>query len=409
MPIIESNKIKHYKYRDGEILKILSSSMNFNVNFVKPLYGTSFGLPLPNGSYTGALAMIEYGKVDLHANIRSISRFGTQNLSMLTTIEICEFFFLTPKHVPGTKYLNISIFWIYDFNVRIFMVILLSLIAILWYLMQLIAKRYIHSNGGGSGESPNLLEIILIIFKVFHFGPVVKQHQHTYNRIILSTLLLFSIIVCYSYQGTIVSQLSAGPENQDMMTIEDVIKSEMPILSHTSEPDMFKPPPGTPIDVNSVNYKLLQRNTVNNTAPDANVELLARDKNFVYLLRQNYVNYYKANNFNQKTGRDFFHVVPESPLSYICTYTVPKSSPYKKKMNEILLETIEFGFGQYGMIAAKRDNLLNYTKRTRMGSIDVKNDIRISIGNLTILFLVWGILLTVALVVFIVELAWFNY
>lgn len=396
--------IKRYKYVDGEVLYILSESMKFSVNYIKT-NNDVFGVSLPNGSSTGGIELIDNYKADFHSNIRTMGHFKTQNTLFLYAIEFVDMFFILPKANPEPQRINIFVIELFDMTGRYILVIVLIITTLIWYTLD---RLWRITSPDPHYQPKNLTEIILIIYSTQYVCSV-KDTKILHNRIILVTLFLIAMVISNSYQGTIVRQLSTLPAGRDFQTVEEVADSPLHVIIYASSTNMFDPTPNSTIDKNSARYKIYMKNTVNNTMAKYHMTKMAADRNFTMLMRRNFVNYFKANFFNNETGRDLFHIVPDSPVTYHSSFIVPKKSPYTVKFNEGLLRSVEFGFVLFGWQQAKQSNDLNYIRRTKLGIIEGNREIKIKLEHLEMLFVLWGIMLLIAGITFLLEITYKRY
>lgn len=92
-----------------EILLVLAAKINFTLNFVID-YSSKFGYQLPNGSWTGMLAKVADGKVDIAANgyWKSANRLKTFDFSF--PFDLVEVSMLVKKTEEDHRYLFLAPF-----------------------------------------------------------------------------------------------------------------------------------------------------------------------------------------------------------------------------------------------------------------------------------------------------------
>lgn len=118
-----------------------------------------------------------------------------------------------------------------------------------------------------------------------------------------------------------------------------------------------------------------------------------------------------ANFYDEKTGDDLIHVVKETPISFLTSYNVPKTSPFISTLNNLLIAVKEFGFFEKTNL-----NILNYLNLKRIQrfkkALKIRYDNRritlVHLGNVFKFFLS---LIFISFITFLMELVvhWWKF
>ncbi|XP_012150346.2 uncharacterized protein LOC105663758 [Megachile rotundata] len=201
---------------------------------------------------------------------------------------------------------------------------------------------------GSSKESPRNLdshskslkppEIHSCLSSIFDFletlcYPFQKGSSITQNCL-LSASLFFSLIVNGVYESCLVSSLNKPFHYPQLRTLEDVVDSGKPVITkYANLKNVF-------VDESPLDRQLIQRIHVirsNRSTKD----IVVFDKKI------SITRYYtmKLGNFSyfDKDGNDMLHVVDECPMNYRVAYVLRSNSPYRERVDFVLLRSREAG------------------------------------------------------------------
>lgn len=108
--------------------------------------------------------------------------------------------------------------------------------------------------------------------------------------------------------------------------------------------------------------------------------------------------------YDPKTGEDIIHVIKESPISFLTSYVVPKTSPFVSKLNKLIIYSRECG-----IFERTSQNLKNYLQMRRVKRfIDFSSSGRVEEKKITLVhmknvFLYYLVCVSVCCVAFLYE------
>lgn len=349
---------------DGSIFTVLQKVMNFKPVFYEPSSFNDSQLIL-NKNISKVHNIIENDKVDINAIISTMQKLDSKNILFLQNVDILKICYLVPKQIVGVNYL-VSQFNIFDVPLQIltagtFIIVTIYFVAAT-KLKSKIGKKYksIGSN-------------LLVLWQIINSASVNKLENQK-NRIILSSIMFYSLIICSTYQGIIINRLMQEPRANEIDTLDDVDKSGLQIISTIF--DVFKPSTNEEADENLLLYRLYKKQVYN---PEI-YGVMSRLKdvhNMSVVAQIRHAQWVKTLMYDVKTGKDLYHIVKEMALYYQRSFMVPKTSPYREMMNEAIFYAIEFGFYELGHKEGYYLTLSGIYDRTKAGfykerTIDIK-------------------------------------
>lgn len=389
-----NNHLLRYKFTDGTILTCFQQTMNFSFNFLSkkcfhPKYFQS------NSSPSGIYALIENNEIDIPSISTHITSLETSNIAFLQAMDFIELCYIVPKQDVPINYL-ITQFEIFDFDTKIIFIISMTVLIIVWSSIE-----FIRSKIGQKYDS--FTDILMIIGQAQNVNAI-KNFSKYNNRAILMFVVIFFLVICNTYQGIIASNLVHQPQAKEIDTLEEVVKSKLTVMSAVI--DAFRLTPDD-IKSNSILYRLSKRTSQfidskefffdsNNTIQAA---ILVRTKDAAIII---------PSIFNNKTGRDVYHVVNEKVLKLHRSYMIPKNSPYRLRFTELLAQLVEFGFIVLALEDFEEMKHLYYMNRTKAGFGEQLRTVVIKMEHLDLLIILWFGCLGVSAIVFVSEIV-FNY
>lgn len=204
-PVFDSNNtLIRYKLRDGNLIDSIAKTINFTPIYFTPTDGLTYGGALNNGTLLGSILDIDSGVADILGNIRPIKSYGQANAQFLFPADEMKFTFLVPKMDEDFA---VSFLRIYDTATSFALFSMFLATALIWYVLQNVNLR-IKSNF----YVPHFLEehldrdlmrtedILQMLFGIM-LQVSQKSRRKIYERCLFISVVLFSMIVSYTYQG----------------------------------------------------------------------------------------------------------------------------------------------------------------------------------------------------------------
>lgn len=369
----------------------LSTTMNFKLKrLTKNAFNQSYFKP--NNKIPGYLAVVENNEVDMSSTSTLITMMDTENIGFLNVFDFLQISYMVPKKIVNFNYL-VTQFEIFDLTT--IAIILLSFITliILWYSIEKIRSK--------TGRKHQTMSDLFLIVIQSQNKVGINNFSMLNNRGILISIVVFSFIISSTYESIISSRLVNEPKVREIDTLEELDRSGLNIL--TTIPDVFNPS-SEDIDQNSLLYRLYKKQNYVSYSDD----VLSNKTNTCLLTRSKIAIYVIAINFDKTTGKDLFHIVKEKPLHLHRSFIVPKTSPYRERMNEILMRSIESGFVRFATNEGLFEVFRKYIIRTKAGFGEQPRNVVIKIEHFKPLILMFGSCLGFSGIIFVLEICYFN-
>ncbi|XP_032683148.1 uncharacterized protein LOC116849770 [Odontomachus brunneus] len=221
----------------------------------------------------------------------------------------------------------------------------------------------------------------------------------TAQKALLLGTLFFGLIVTGLYQSCLVSSLSDPFHYPELKTLEDVANSNLTIVTKY---DNLKQNTFTE---NTTLAKRL-KNKVKVVFSDKRTnDMVAFGKDVIALGRYASIKLDNLSNYFDEDGNELLHIVEEFPTTYLLSYVVQIYSPYRERINDLLLRMQEAGLVGlwyrnmvYPMYADEQ--------RRKMAKSDRRIKLTLEYYSLTFLGLSLGLLCCA--IVFLAELYFAN-
>jgi hypothetical protein len=220
----ENKKIIKYEELDGEMASMFEKYLDAKINYITATANFTLGFPLPNGSFTGTLGQIENLVADMSCNCRLLQYQNTSNCAYLDPVDVINMKYMVPKQNATSIKLQFSILQMFSFQGRCIFLIVCVLMIILWYFIDAISIVIFDDHE----SSQTLKDLIFNSISVLSSVAIPdKKITKSHDRIILAFLLMFSLTVCNTFQGTITSLLSSPKKTHEINTLQELIKSDL--------------------------------------------------------------------------------------------------------------------------------------------------------------------------------------
>lgn len=382
---------KKYELACSEILYTIKRLMNMTLEYVEPNDGEEFGYIHSNGTYMGSLGEVEYERVDISVVLRSIAEYKEAlNLYFLTPVIIVKFCFVVPNNF-------------YPLTFEVFphkFVDNITLVLVIFSMFMLILVTYVIDTLTKSRTS--IIKIALSYFSLYNNVSIVSTPTKLYSRLLCGTMLIFTIIMSNSYQGSIIRQLNTMGSAANIETIEQLLASDL-IIRVPSGPDKYiRDFQSFPKE--SRQKRLIDKQIVTETSSAIQIKYAAYDRKAAIMCPNFFIEIYETIFLSNVTGESLINYVPECVFEYYMSVMVPKSSPFINHFNRIIQLVIEAGLIEYQYDRGKAESKLAYTRQVKEGIFFEKTERLLSMKELQTLFTYYCIWLGIAFIVLIIEI-----
>lgn len=161
-----------------------------------------------------------------------LTSVNTRNTAFLNQVSICEWLYVIRKEAQPKSQLSCHLTEAFDKRARWAYGVVFISFALIWYLLLKLQRK----------SSISFSKLLLLTIGMQSAGSVnIRTNMSTSVRILLSSLLIFSLIMCNAYQGKIVSGLTNPKKLPDIDKLENLLDNGFNFTVFTLMPDFFKP------------------------------------------------------------------------------------------------------------------------------------------------------------------------
>lgn len=328
--------------------------------------------------------------------INFVFLLGTNNTIFLYPHLLAESVFIVKKQQPKDKRLTVMPWQNYTYplnclHIFIFVtsILFLSITEILFQWKHLHRDRMLVI----VAESATLMFSFLEEHSI-----TLTKWTRIYQRLFLCGIIMYSMLLTGVFKGTIVKELNHPLVSEDPQYASEVINSNRGVIYFISIHSIYR----KFANDNDLMMTKLSKRRVNCEWEQCLWDIIRKD--VTMLVRDNYA-YMEATNFwDNKTGDDLYHIVPEPAITFFSAMTATKGSPYQRKLNELILQCTESGVIQHGITSAQHSLKLTYLRKYLIGNFTPKPvDRPINMKNIDMVLLVFMIMLGISTIVFLGE------
>lgn len=183
---------------------------------------------------------------------------GTKNCGYLTPVDLVNLKYVTRKRSKKEKLLSFHILQAFDIKSKQIYAFTTLCLTLSWYLINKMKKKLL--------KAENDFEILSLVLTVISIqcsvSAPIKKFNSFHHKIFISVLLVSALIICNSFQGSIVSNLSSPPKSTDINTLDELIARNVKLSAMVLIPNLFKPNHDES-NVNEIQKKIYSRQIPN--------------------------------------------------------------------------------------------------------------------------------------------------
>ncbi|KAG5671016.1 hypothetical protein PVAND_001236 [Polypedilum vanderplanki] len=356
------------RLQDSEILKILSKFADFKIKFVKSPDGINHGYQASNNTFTGSLGMVEYERADFAANARLVAEYNTSNSLCLFPTTTTKLKFSVPKKYWDEVNILTGIYKFLDDKLKLAILILGLVLPILAYICDYIS-------GVKQNSFFNEVTLYYTKFQAIMSFVSVKLPKNWSSRCIVGSVVLFWLIIGNTYSGKMIEFLNTNSGLKQIESIDELMQSDLIVKIPYPMASLFE---GN-FENTSRSHQLINKIVTKSREmekigdPNAFVDVhnmaeMIRSKKYALLFLDNLIDHVEKFYYNSK-GNNIMTHIEETPYEYYYATSVPKTSAFVERFNEIIMKSFEAGISKYQMSEAMIDNDLFYIKRMKEGKV----------------------------------------
>lgn len=228
------------------------------------------------------------------------------------------------------------------------------------------------------------------------------------TRIVIAAILFYNLITSSLFQSSITKNLNTNQVKGRITSVDGLIANHFKI----GMPPYIAPIFGDLDGLNKVNILMRQSGqTIEEIKQPYQFfdGFLLDDDKHAYLWSESYVDTYLNQYYDSNTGENLFEHIPEVVFEFYVSLMAPKSSPFIERFNEVLVQFVETGIGNYHKSRAKADMNMNWIWRLLNGKTPRPRDKAIKWNDVAPLFNVYWFCCSVSFGVFFVEIIFHKF
>ena len=315
------------KYLDDFILEILASRMNFTINASEP--SSMDSIEFQNGTITGALKDIGFYNKDIIMTSKVMKAYKTIDMEyVLPVLRYGKCCLLVPKAAKMPSWISL----IKCCSKEVWLCFLLTFFVCTAFLHIL---KIFSLKPERKSKDLKLSQSFTIVMNVIFATPFSRifSVKGMPERIMLSSFMFFSIVISSVFVGVLFKFLKNPGSYKEINTLDDVLKSGLPIFAYTLEIyEFFKT-----LDTEVAN-RLFEKLYVDET--DTSLDNIIDYKNATIL-----ITYISASSIAETFFYfdEYMHIGSECPIIYLASYGIPKGSIYLVSIHRIVSRLYEAG------------------------------------------------------------------
>jgi hypothetical protein len=375
------------KGRDGQVLNIIATYMNFTSVIVPPEHNERIGYKMRNGNFTGAMADLINRRTNIAVNEIYLKYYGTDKIEFtMPAIRHQEIVVLVPKsvkiHIWIAVYKSLKyIHWQY-------VLITFFSVVIVWYPL----RRFDAMRDNKKGHKTSLFTNIPDMLAIFVNMPLssLTKTKSSSQRLLLSSCLIFSWFLMCNFQGLLLDIVTNPHFGMDTDTLQQLDEAGLPIF--TENPNLLDTFNGSE-SMENLRAKLSHASDALSV-----INCMKKYKNMSLLCSRK-----KATLFIKRQGDGMLHIINEAPRAYFMSYMVPKGSPYLERLQILFGRIMQAGLVDKWDEDTKYETKLESDMKVNSSEMEISQK-SLNLSDVAGNFIMLAVGLVVCMSVFLVEL-----
>lgn len=293
------------------ILHVIAKQLNFTENYLKHDW-KNWGFRLPNGTYTGLYTYLLTRKADLFFGLAPSEFNEFFDMSLPSLMEETPWWVPAARPEPAWKNLK----RIYQNSLWISILTTLGLTTFLWCLI-------------GKKEYKQRFICFLICWSVL-LQTAAKLPKSLAMKILFISWVLFSLVLCISYQSQLISILTNPFYEHQISNVQELLESKLLYGFFPRVIQSFFNDPKDPIQ------KRIADNFITCPLTEECVNRTAFQRNFAVVKSLRHVRFLTKKYYLDPNGRSLLYDFKKGTL-YQSVYVCRKGFPFLRHINRMLL------------------------------------------------------------------------
>lgn len=361
--------------RDIFLWQTVIEALNARFTYVESTDGITYGLKFPNGTMTGVFADVAQNVTDLAINSRMVKLQFENVLEGTYPHDRDDVAILVPcaRNVPD--YYKFSM--LFSKQLWLLIIILAVMFGIAWW-------RVVTPGRPGYAAMEALSATL---------GRPVNKPIGGKERLLLLMYTSYTFFLLAAYEGTLTSVLTVPIKAAEINTLEQLVKSKLPIYAATRFKDMF---------LQNVDARITKRLIPVPDDPDIE-EIVRKNGHYAVVQKESfaYKSIYSRRNYRED-GSPIYRIMRERPMPSQVCYAARYGSALIPRINRLLRRFGESGLNEYW----KWTTIHRFILDEKLGEVPAPVSLQVlTFSNISLAFAVLTLGLAAATVAVLCELA----
>ncbi|KAH8364815.1 hypothetical protein KR084_012173 [Drosophila pseudotakahashii] len=331
-----------YKAIDGVAARVAARMLNATVTYVLPADNESYGRCLPGGNFTGVVRDIVGGHTHFAPNSRFVLDCIWPEVEVLYPYTRRVLYLVVPASEVQPEYL----IFVRVFRRSVWHLLLLTLLVVVlvFWVMQRLYKRIPRPRPVVQFQA-TWYEILEMFGKTHVGEPAGRLSSFSSMRTFLMGWILFSYVLTTIYFAKLESGFVRPSYEEQVDRVEGLAHLDVHIYAVTTIYDAVRPA------LSEHQYGLLESRSrqlpLGLTTSYYQLLVYRRDRRAAFIMRDFHARDFLALSYNSQAERPAYHIVKEYLRSMICTYILPRGSPFLQRLESLFSGFHEHGFFEH--------------------------------------------------------------
>jgi len=330
-----------YKAVDGVAAQVAAQMLNASVTYVLPSDNESYGRCLPGGNFSGVVKDIVGGQTHFAPNSRFVLDCIWPEVEVLYPHTRRVLYLVVPASEVQPEYL----IFVRVFRQSVWHLLLLTLLVVVlvFWVMQRLQKGI--PRRGVTQFQATWYEILEMFGKTHVGEPAARLSSFSSMRTFLMGWILFSYVLTTIYFAKLESRFVLPSYEEQVDQVEGLAHLDVHIYAVNTMYDAVRPA------LTKRQYGLLENRShqlpLGVTTSYYQLHVIRRDRKGAFIMRDFHARDFLALTYNSQAERPAYHIVKEYLRSMICTYILPRGSPFLHRFESLFSKFHEHGFFEH--------------------------------------------------------------
>ncbi|KAH8264925.1 hypothetical protein KR038_008009 [Drosophila bunnanda] len=330
-----------YKAVDGVAARVTARMLNASVTYVLPADNESYGRCLPGGNYTGAVKDLVSGRTHFGPNSRFVLDCIWPEVEVLYPQTRRILYLVVPASGIQPEYL----IFVHVFRRSVWHLLLATLLVVvlIFWLMQRLQKRV--PRRGVIQFQATWYEILEMFCKTHVGEPALRLSSFSSMRTFLMGWILFSYVLTTIYFAKLESGFVRPSYEAQLDHLEGLGQLDVRIYAVSTMYDAVR------ATLSEDLYRLLESRSrqlpLGLASSYYQLHVIRRDRRSAFIMRDFHARDFLAHTYNAQAERPAYHIVKEYLRSMLCTYILPRGSPFLHRIQTLFTGFHEHGFFEH--------------------------------------------------------------